>query len=514
MRSTLLLSSLFEVAVLLAAVPFAHADVSGAHRRSLKHSHLRHLRLQQRALPTGWSLVGCYLDNVGGKTLTSASYTDTVNMTVESCVNFCNNQNYIYAGVEYAQECYCGNLISNGGAPAPSSDCNLPCKGNASELCGAGNRLDLYTSGATPPPPPTIVPSSGSWVSLGCYSDNVNGKALTFGTPPVGGASNNSVESCTAACFTAGYSLAGVEYSDECYCGNTVSNGGAPAPASGCSMTCSGNSSEFCGGPNRLNVYNNTASPTSSGPSPPTTTPIIVPSSGPWVSLGCYSDNVGGRALTFGAPIVGGASNNSVESCTAACLAAGYSLAGMEYSDECYCGNIVSNGGAPTPASDCSMACSGNSSEFCGGPNRLNVYNNTASAPAPPTTTPIIVPSSGPWVSLGCYSDNVGGRALTFGTPPIGGASNNSVESCTDACFTAGYGLAGVEYSDECYCGSAVSNGGAPAASGCSMVCSGNSSEICGGPNRLNVYNYTGTGLPQSGTVNPNARPGRRSVRV
>jgi hypothetical protein len=26
-------------------------------------------------------------------------------MTVESCVSFCNSQNYIYAGVEYAQEC-------------------------------------------------------------------------------------------------------------------------------------------------------------------------------------------------------------------------------------------------------------------------------------------------------------------------------------------------------------------------------------------------------------------------
>jgi hypothetical protein len=44
-------------------------------------------------------------DNVGGRTLTSASYTDAVNMTVESCVNFCNGQNYIYAGIEYAQEC-------------------------------------------------------------------------------------------------------------------------------------------------------------------------------------------------------------------------------------------------------------------------------------------------------------------------------------------------------------------------------------------------------------------------
>lgn len=31
------------------------------------------------------------------------------------------------------------------------------------------------------------------------------------------------------------------------------------------------------------------------------------------------------------------------------------------------------------------------------------------------------------------------------------------------------------------------------------MLCSGNSLEFCGGPNRLTVYNYTGTGLPGSG---------------
>jgi WSC domain len=66
-------------------------------------------------LLVGLSLANCKIsdhltltqirDNVGGHTLTSATYTDTVNMTVESCVNFCNGQNYIYAGVEYAQEC-------------------------------------------------------------------------------------------------------------------------------------------------------------------------------------------------------------------------------------------------------------------------------------------------------------------------------------------------------------------------------------------------------------------------
>jgi len=31
------------------------------------------------------------------------------------------------------------------------------------------------------------------------------------------------------------------------------------------------------------------------------------------------------------------------------------------------------------------------------------------------------------------------------------------------------------------------------------MLCAGNSSEFCGGPNRLNMYNYTGTDLPTTG---------------
>ena len=45
-------------------------------------------------------------DNVdGGRTLAAATYTNTTSMTVESCVGFCNSQNYIFAGIEYAQEC-------------------------------------------------------------------------------------------------------------------------------------------------------------------------------------------------------------------------------------------------------------------------------------------------------------------------------------------------------------------------------------------------------------------------
>lgn len=83
-----------------------------------------------------------------------------------------------------------------------------------------------------------------------------------------------------------------------------------------------------------------------------------------------FSDSVDARTLTFGVTPAGGV---SIESCTQACQSAGYSLAGTEYSDECYCGNAFSNGGAPTPLSDCNMPCAGNAAEICGGPDRLTV---------------------------------------------------------------------------------------------------------------------------------------------
>ena len=78
-----------------------------------------------------------------------------------------------------------------------------------------------------------------------------------------------------------------------------------------------------------------------------------------------------------------------------------------------------------------------------------------------------------------------GGRTLTTGVQPDG---STSIETCTDACFNAGYPLAGTEFADECYCGLDFSNGGAQVdLTDCTMVCAGNSTEFCGGPNRLNV---------------------------
>jgi glucan 1,3-beta-glucosidase len=68
-----------------------------------------------------------------------------------------------------------------------------------------------------------------------------------------------------------------------------------------------------------------------------TTATTTASGSGPsgWTFLGCYTDNGNGRTLKNGLQVPGGASAMTIELCEATCLAAGYAIAGVEYSGEC-----------------------------------------------------------------------------------------------------------------------------------------------------------------------------------
>lgn len=95
----------------------------------------------------------------------------------------------------------------------------------------------------------------------------------------------------------------------------------------------------------------------------------------------------------------------TTESCVASCIANGFSIAGAEYGDQCYCGNQIIEGGTQDTGNPtgCNMACGGNAGEICGGPNRMSIYSNyTGSMPvlAPPVTQTTGLP--GNWEYVGC----------------------------------------------------------------------------------------------------------------
>lgn len=102
-----------------------------------------------------------------GRTLTGSSFSNST-MTNELCVNFCNDNGYIYAGTEYALQCFCGATVAAAATQVNgSTDCVMPCAGNSSEICGGSSRLSLFWSGVSPP---STNPGPGPWSFVGCYS--------------------------------------------------------------------------------------------------------------------------------------------------------------------------------------------------------------------------------------------------------------------------------------------------------------------------------------------------------
>lgn len=269
-------------------------------------------------------------------------------MTVESCASFCSD--WPYFGIEYGGQCYCGQDLPS--ESAPETDCNMACDGNSAELCGAGWRLSTYQNldyvpVSTPPIP--------GWTYSGCYLDQGNPRSL----PDANTASNNlTLEDCAAFCD--GYSFFGTEYSSQCYCGYVLNAAAVQEPATDCNMVCAGNETEYCGGSWRLTVY---ASTTLAPPSIPSTV-------AGYTSLGCWTDNVDGRAL----PNLYANNSMTLEMCAAVATEAGATYWGAEYGRECWYGSNVSGGNNVTSLSACDMTCMGNSSEYCGGSNALSMY--------------------------------------------------------------------------------------------------------------------------------------------
>jgi hypothetical protein len=82
----------------------------------------------------------------------------------------------------------------------------MACGGNQAQLCGDGNRLNVYQNTAYQPPPQEVA-SFGTFVSRGCHSDSMSARALSNSYTNY---DTMTVELCLK--LAAGSKYAGVEY--------------------------------------------------------------------------------------------------------------------------------------------------------------------------------------------------------------------------------------------------------------------------------------------------------------
>ncbi|TVY28973.1 putative fungistatic metabolite [Lachnellula hyalina] len=109
----------------------------------------------------------------------------------------------------------------------------------------------------------------------------------------------------------------------------------------------------------------------------------VYPDTTKWEYVGCQNETTlrnntnGLRALNSG--VSESLELMTVDTCLTYCAGGNYAFAGLEYTKECYCSQLLSALSAKLPESSCNLPCAGNGSQVCGGSLALTVYKAKSS---------------------------------------------------------------------------------------------------------------------------------------
>ncbi|EJU03323.1 WSC-domain-containing protein, partial [Dacryopinax primogenitus] len=164
---------------------------------------------------------------------------------------------FAFAGVEDGSTCFCGNSVEGA---TPGDGCDTACSGDDAQNCGGFAHFKLFAAARIALPididpftgqdMPTDPAVTGTVIATGgCYAEpnqnGVNLQALTGASAlNVAGLTANL---CANLCSTQGFSLAGLEAGDACFCGDELEGATATDP-SNCNIPCAGDDTEICGG--------------------------------------------------------------------------------------------------------------------------------------------------------------------------------------------------------------------------------------------------------------------------
>ncbi|KAL8699377.1 MAG: hypothetical protein Q9201_006035 [Fulgogasparrea decipioides] len=372
---------------------------------------------------------------------------------------------YNYAGIEYGRECWCGDALAPSSAQATAeSQCNKKCPGDATEICGAGNRLTLYTKKSAP---------QAKFAAFGAASADTS---TTSSSSPstTSGASTSSIAKASSSSSATTFSTRTSTSSSSSPSTNSMSSTSTTSKSSASSSSSSSTSKT------QSTLY----------PTPSTTL-------NSYTYAGCANATA---PLALNA-LSKTSTTMDIETCTSFCTKNNYGLSGLQNGDTCYCGNglqsfsaIQQEAGAAKD-SKCNKPCSGNATEICGADNYLSVWNATSAITIPPTT----VKQVGYYPLNGCY--NATSTALTAANTT---SNSLTAESCVGYCATQGYSVSGLTNGNTCTCDKSLSTSAQKLdLSECNVRCVANQREFCGAKAKSLVYvqdfsSVDGNGVPKS----------------
>ncbi|KAK7679646.1 hypothetical protein QCA50_017358 [Cerrena zonata] len=205
----------------------------------------------------GWSFADdqvCITDSVSSRILKQDTRLDISVNSPEECTAGCAERGFTFAGVEFANECHCGNGFTAAITPVPHTQCNKRCPGNSNEFCGSGDRIQVF-KGPDPPIPAQLPAGWSIFSAAPCARDSA---ARMFTDTLIAGpvlAARDTPAACVSFCIQNGFTKAGVEGGDECYCGNTFRDVPIAVDPTECNLPCQGALGVTCGGNFAIQLY-------------------------------------------------------------------------------------------------------------------------------------------------------------------------------------------------------------------------------------------------------------------
>ncbi|XP_026823481.1 uncharacterized protein LOC113561334 isoform X2 [Rhopalosiphum maidis] len=388
-------------------------------------------------------------------------------LTPQECSDECHANNYTYAAINNEPFCHCTNNYMSKLMKEMDDDCNVPCSGaenESNEICRT--HFKMFKTHNSSRIGEENYPQA---IYLGCYEERKgddNNRLLKF---PHERYPDNTPQKCSEECFKIGFLYSGSTNGEQegaaCWCGNQYPSIKFKKNDTKCNSLCSGDKTKKCGGLWRLSVYS--------------TGIVDYPLK---KSVGCYNlvdfNQYDNKVYTL---------KETIDShrCFYICNERGSKYAAVS-EDHCECSAEIPGTNQRKNQEECKK-CSGDESEYCGGPSSISVYKNDWWG---------MVTGNLSKTHFGCFENNwmypvMDGWNISF-------PKQMTSQKCVSSCFARGYPIAALVSSTECLCSfvsppiEAKSKAGGPY---CNAPCSGGKENECGDHEHYNVFT---TGLKTS----------------
>ena len=177
-----------------------------------------------------------------------------VHASEQTCATLCAAGGFEHFGLQYMHECFRGNTFGNRGGVAPQSECDANCDGDpaatamtlpvgsSSQMCGTSWRNNMFTITDRGQAPVINTEIEVNYLYEGCYIDVSGSRDIGTGAGNDEGSFHTmsaqaSIHTCAEICN--GFSYFGLQYHNQCFCGNTHgTNGHDTDTPSGCNTPC------------------------------------------------------------------------------------------------------------------------------------------------------------------------------------------------------------------------------------------------------------------------------------